>query len=460
MLLTYSRAAWIAAFIGICIVAFTTFKFKKQSFRPLLAFIISLVLVFGINSLRSNSQQIQSLEEKLVFQSEDQGSSITERVASMKRGLDMAISAPLTGVGAGSFNYLSQSQEKDFETLSSYPYSLPVKIIAEHGFFVFSLLIIWLILIIFPSLKNKNPFVFIGSVTVLSLLIHHSIDNNFDFFAASFPIFLLLGIIWPQQSNKKKEIFGNKFILIVISITTIAGIVFAMHEAWFGRYYIQGRNAAGARNYQEAFDGYGKSQELFFPRDASLAESYSAFELYKEKKESLWLENSINKAMHYYKTDNPIDYQGPLQLAKLFYEQNNYSDCVDYAKQAKILGGENNFKSNYYELMCLSKKGDSGSLNKLIDQLEPLLNKYFELLKVNAHMTVLTDNPRYAIYILEFLSKKDSARFNSLYTKMIEAAKNEYKKFHTLYGIDAKIDFLGGAKGSRTLDLLGANEAL
>ncbi len=75
-------------------------------------------------------------------------------------------------------------------------------------------------------------------------------------------------------------------------------------------------------------------------------------------------------------------------------------------------------------------------------------------------MTVLTDNPRYAIYILEELSERYPTQFKTLYNDMLEAAKDEYKKFHTKYGIDAELDFLGGAKGSRTLDLLGASEAL
>lgn len=459
-LLTFSRAAWLSALFGIAIVILITFKFNRQFFRLILAFLVSLVLILGINSIRSNSQQIQSLEEKLVFQSEDEGSSITERVASIRRGVDMAISYPLTGVGAGSFNHISQSYEKDFETLSSYPYSLPVKIVAEHGIIVFSLLILWLALIIIPSFKNKSQLFIVASITALSLLIHHSIDNNLDFFAASFPLFILLGIIWPRETKKKKTIINNKWILIVIAISTLAGIVFSMHEAWYGRYYIQARNAAGADNHQEAFNNYGKAQDLLFSRDASLAQSYSAFELYKDINDPLWLENSTDKAKEYFQIHNPIDYQGPLQLASLSYEQNNYTDCLIYVRKAKILGGENNFKSDYYEFVCLYNKGDTDLLNNFITHSDSKLNKYFELLKVNAHMTVLTDNPRYAIYLLEELAKYNYDQFQSLCESMFEAAEDEYKKFHTRYEIDAEIDFLGGAKGSRTLDLLGASEAL
>ncbi|MBA4336862.1 hypothetical protein C0416_03775 [bacterium] len=441
-LLTFSRAAWISVIFGIAIVAFTTFKFNKQLLKLVLAFVISLILVTGINSLRGNSQQVQSLEEKIAFQSEDEGSSITERVASIQRGLDMTLSHPLTGVGAGSFNYISQSYEKDFETLSSYPYSLPVKMLAEHGVIVFTLLLFWLGIIIVSSLKNKSQLVVVGGVTVLSLLVHHSVDNNLDFFAASFPLFILLGIIWPHNEGKKNHAIHNKYILTVIAIATLAGIAFAGHEAWYGRYYIQARNSAGAGNHQEAFENYGKAQDLFFSRDASLAQSYSALEIYRENKESIWLENSFKKAGEYSKLHNPIDYQGPLQLAAISCEQNNYSDCNMYATQAELLGGGNNFKTDFYKLTYLYSKGDSGQSNNFIDLLNLKLNKYFDLLKVNAHMTILTDNPRYAIYILEELSKHDYDRFQPLYESMFEAAKDEYKKFHTKYGIKAEIDFL------------------
>jgi len=441
-LLTFSRAAWISALFGIAIVAFTTFKFNRQLLKLFLAITVSFALVAGINGLRSNSQQVQSLEEKIAFQSEDEGSSITERVASIQRGLNMTIEHPLTGVGAGSFNYISQSYENNFETLSSYPYSLPVKMLTEHGIVVFALLLLWLGIIIVNSLKNKSQLFVVAGVTVLSLLVHHSVDNNLDFFAASFPLFILIGMIWPHNENRKTHSIHNKYILIVLSIATVAGIAFAMHEAWYGRYYIQARNAAGAGNHQEAFENYGKSQDLFFSRDASLAQSYSALEIYNGGGESIWLENAFKKSEEYFKIHNPIDYQGPLQLAAISCEQNNYSDCATYANQAELLGGGNNFKTDYYKLIYLSHKGDSDQLNNFIDLLDLKLNKYFELLKVNAHMTILTDNPRYAIYILEGLSHHDYDRFLPLYQSMFETAKDEYKKFHTKYGIKAEIDFL------------------
>ncbi|MCD6109231.1 O-antigen ligase family protein [bacterium] len=441
-LLTFSRAAWLSAIFGIVIVAITTFKFNRKSLRVILAFLISLILVSGINTIRSNSQHIQSLEEKLIFQSEDESSSITERIASMQRGWNMAISHPLTGVGSGSFNYISQSYEKNFKTLSSYPYSLPVKIIAENGILFFSLLLLWLAIVLITSFSNKSQIFVIASITILSLLIHHSIDNNFDFFATSFPFFILIGIIWPRKKTRKKAVINNKWILTIILIATLAGMVFAIHEAWYGRYYIQGRNLAGVNNHKEAFEAYGKANRLFFPRDASLAQSYSAFEVYKKNKDSVWLINSINKAKEYLEFNNPLDSQGALQLTTLAYEQKNYSNCLNYVQKAKILGGENNFESDYYEFICLYNKGDTEILNNFIIQIKPVLNKYLELLKVNAHMTILTDNPRYAIYLLEELLKDGYSQFNLLYKDMLKTARSEYKKFHARYGIKAEIDFL------------------
>lgn len=441
-LLTFSRAAWISALIGVIIVAIMTFKLNKQALRIVLAFILSIALVAIFNGLRANSQPVQSLEEKLIFQAEDEGSSVTERIASMQRGLDMAVSYPLAGVGAGSFNYISQSYEKDFETLSSYPYSLPVKMLAEHGIIVFALFLTWLMLIIIGSFKSKSQIVKVAGITILSLLIHHSIDNNMDFFAASFPLFILLGVTWPQNEKKTKIKICEKCILLILAISIIMGVIFAAHEAWYGRNYINGRNAAGAQDHELAFEEYGKAANLLFPRDAVLAQSYSAFEVWKETGDNIWIENSLTKAKEYFQIHNPLDSYGALQIASIFCEQKNYSDCGIYAKQAKVLGGENNLKADYYELLYLYNKSDSDRLNNFIELLNLKLNKYFDLLKVNAHMTILTDNPRYAIYILEELSKHDYDRFQSLYESMFEAAKDEYKKFHTKYGIKAEIDFL------------------
>lgn len=460
-LLTYSRAAWISALIGIGIVVATTFRFNKRFLRLLLAFIVSIFMVMSVNALRSNSHNIQSLEEKITFQSEDQGSSVTERIASIQRGFDMALSAPLTGVGAGSFNYISQSYEENFETLSSYPYSLPIKIMAEHGFIVLILISIWLISVFISAFKSKNTYVILSAIIALSLLLHHCLDNNLDFFAASFPLFILLGIIWTPIQSSKNSTPKGPWISIVIIITVVAGIVFAFHEAWYGRYYIAGRNAAGAGNHQEAFFLYGKAEKLFFPRNTYLAKSQSAYSVYKKNDKKSWLTNSRQAVEYYNAIDNPIDAQGPEHLAVLFYEQKNYSDCIANATEAMLLGGTNTLKRDYYKALCTLKKNNGTLLNNFIIHLDDKLNNYIELLKVNAHMTVLTDNPKYALYLSELLySLSPIPYYDDLRQSFRQTIQEEYKKFHTRYGIDAEIDFLGGAKGIRTLDLLGANEAL
>ncbi len=459
-LLTYSRAAWLSALIGISLVAITSFRFNKRFLRLILAFIISLVLITGINTLRSNSNNIQSLEEKITFQSEDQGSSVTERLASIQRGLDMALSAPLTGVGAGSFNYISQSYEENFETLSSYPYSLPTKIMAEHGFIVFILLTALLVSILIPAFKTKNTYILLSAITALSLMLHHCMDNNLDFFAASLPLFMFLGISWPPASKKKAALKGPWISLIIIVIV-IAGIVFAFHEAWYGQYYIAGRNAAGAGNHQEAFFLYGKAEKLLFPRNTYLAKSHSAYSVYKKTDKTSWLTNARQSVEQYIAVDNPIDAQGPEHLAVLFYEQKNYSDCIANATEAMLLGGTNTLKRDYYKALCTLKKNNGTLPNNFIIQLNEKLNNYFELLKVNAHMTILTDNPKYSLYLAELLyTLSPIPYYDDLRQSFKNAVIEEYKKFHTKYGIDAKIDFLGGGKGIRTLGLLGANEAL
>ncbi|MBD3156219.1 hypothetical protein GF369_00145 [Candidatus Peregrinibacteria bacterium] len=448
-LLTYSRAAWLSALIGIGIVVATTFRFNKRSLRLVLAFVISLILVTGINALRSNSHNIQSLEEKITFQSEDQGSSVTERIASIQRGIDMALVAPLTGVGAGSFNYLSQQYEENFETLSSYPYSLPIKIMAEHGFVVFILLATLLICIFIPAFKSKKPYILLSATTVLTLLLHHCMDNNLDFFAASIPLFMLLGISWSPVSKRKTTLKGP-WISIVIIVTVIAGMIFVFHEAWFGRYYIAGRNAAGAGNHQEAYVLYEKAGDLFFPRTAHLAQSHSAYAVYDKTDKTSWLTNARQSVEYYIATDNPIDAQGPEHLAMLFFEQKKYSECIANATEAMLLGGTNTLKRDYYKAICTLKKNNGTLPNNFIIQLDEKLNNYFDLLKVNAHMTVLTDNPKYALYISELLySLSPIPYYEDLRQSFRETIHEEYKKFHTRYGIDAEIDFLGGGSHAR-----------
>jgi hypothetical protein len=269
------------------------------------------------------------------------------------------------------------------------------------------------------------------------LLLHHTLDNNFDFFAASFPLFILFGMIWPE--TKQKSAIKNSFVLAIIALVCLSGVVFAVHEGWYGRYYIEGRNAAGALDHETGYEGYLKADKLIFPRDARLAAALSAWELYNENDDEGWLEKTQDNAFNYYQNYNPLDSRGPLLLAQTFIEQNNYTDCMKWIREARIIGGENNFETDFYELLCLEETASSDFVNKFINQLEIKLNKYFELLKVNAHMTVLTDNPKFAIKILDKL-RKDDLKFEKLYQEMYNLAVLELEKFHTKYGIEAEIE--------------------
>jgi len=447
LILTYSRAAWLAgALVVIMSAVFLLIKFRKQKMlsakligSAVIILILGILLTALINGIRGVNDKTVSVSEKLTFSSEDEGSSITERIASFQRGVIMAVSHPLTGVGSGSFNYISQSFERNFDTLSSYPYSLPVKIFAENGFLVFIMLIGWLVWIIGHNFKNFEKFKFAAALTVIILLIHHSIDNNFDFFSASLPFFLLLGVIWPNEGNK--TLINNCWILRPIIILLLLGIGFTIHETWYGRYYTSGRDFAGALEHENSFLNYEKSEQLFFPRDARMAEAIGAYELYKTAGSQDWLNKAKQKITDYASKDNPLDARAPLMLTQIAFEQKEYEECIKFAHQAKIKGGGNNFAFDYYETACTYELKDKEKLTAISKTIKPRLEKYLELLKNNSHMTVLTDNPKYAVKILDILRKDyydyyDD--FEGLYEDMFTTAKTELEKFHNKYGIKAE----------------------
>ncbi|MFC1655408.1 O-antigen ligase family protein [Patescibacteria group bacterium] len=443
LVLTYSRAAWASAGLVIAIAAIVLLiKYRKNAKESLtyiksgvLVVLISLLLVTALNGVRSMNEETESIQDKIAFQSGDEGSSIEERIASFERGIQMVKSYPLTGVGAGSFNYISQSSEQDFSTLSSYPYSLPVKIVAEHGVIVFLLLVAWLVSVIVKGLRSDQPYTLVAALTLAILLIHHSIDNNFDFFAASLPFFILTGFIW--KPTKKKSTINNGWLLGLVLLITLVGLAFVTYEGWYGRYYVQGRNAAGSGNHEEAYKKYEQSESLIFERDAKLATALSAWELYKNSDQIKWLEKAKSKASSYRENENPLDRRGSLLLARIDLEQKNYPECLEWVYDAQTIGGENYFEADYYELLCLQGSNEQVKIEEFAANIKPKLEKYLELLKVNSHMAVLTDNPKFAIYILEEL-KENSDDFTTLYEEMYETGKMELEKFHQKYGIEAE----------------------
>jgi O-antigen ligase len=440
LILTYSRAAWLSPAIILVIAGIVLFiKFKP---KVLLKYVISAAIILlmsigmflGVNYLRGLSEESISVGDKISFQSEDEGSSVNERIASFKRGVDMAINHPLTGVGAGSFNYISQSYEQNFDTLSSYPYSLPVKLLAEHGIITFGLIFAWLTILMIVGFKKATNYQIILLLTTLILLLHHSIDNNLDFFSASLPLFLLLGIAWPKPQLKSQ--IKNVIVLIVLGITIITGVCFAIYEGYNGLNYIKARNAAGADFHFEAYDRYLVSSSLMFSRDARLAAANSAHEVYKNLDQDNWLILALNQADHYNTYDNPLDKRGPILSAKILYEQEKYSECLEKIDLARKLGGGNDFEIDYYEIVCTQ---DYQELKPLYEKAVPKLEKYLELLKVNAHMTVLTDNPRYAIKIAAIIAEQDFEQ-QWLIGELFNTATEEIEKFHKKYGIDAEVN--------------------
>lgn len=443
LFLTYSRAAWFAAIFIFGIVLVTLcIKFKKNR-RIILKFIIntafvlllSIALFIGINNIRSYSENAISAGDKITFQSEDEGSSVSERTASIKRGLKMTLEYPITGVGAGSFNYISQSYEQNFYTLSSYPYSLPFKLLAEHGILSFSLIIVWIVALLVLAFKKEKDYKLIAALSVSMLLIHHCMDNNFDFFAASLPTFLILGMVWPDI--KGKSLLKNIWVLLSIGIIGISGILFVGYEGYYGIYYIKGRNAAGSGNHEIAALEYSKSFKMIFKRDARLAAANSYFELYKKFNQERYLDEAQKLATDYMLYDNSLDKRGALFLAKTFKEQNNYSNCLKSVELATKIGGQNNLETDYYRLACTN---DLYERLDIMDAITPKLAKYYELLKVNAHMTVLTDNPKFAVKILDLISD-DYPEYLPSYYEMLDLAVIETKKFHDKYGIDVEIKF-------------------
>jgi len=440
LILTFSRAAWLSALIVLVVAAvFLFFKYKpkvllKYLISGAIVLLLSIGMFLGVNHFRGISEESLSVGEKVSFQAEDEGSSVSERIASFERGIDMAVSSPLYGVGAGSFNYVSQSYEQNFYTLSSYPYSLPIKLVAEHGFITFVFIFTWLVFLWIFGFKKAKIYHTIALLTTLILVLHHSIDNNLDFFSASFPLFLLLGISWPKSQVKSH--IKNIAVLILIGIITVTGIIFAVYEGYNGLNYIKARDAAGALNHEVAYNKYIESTSLMFNRDARLAAANSAYELSKFSTQQDWLTNALNQAEFYISTDNPLDKRGPLLTAKIHFEQENYSECLENVYLAQKIGGQNDFEIDYYEIVCTE---DEETRKTLYAKAIPKLEKYLELLKVNAHMTVLTDNPKYAIKIAAIIAEQD---FNhqGLMGELYNTAMKEIEKFHTKYDIEAEIN--------------------
>ncbi len=416
LLLTFSRGSLI---MGIGIVA-TLFILKKITFDKKVALtlvgIIALTATFQL--IRPDSLGQNSFEEKYTFNAGEKTSSVNERMDFWKGALSMIKAHPLFGTGPDTFKYTFPQYQTSLLANSDHPHNMFLKQASEFGI-PSALLLIAIIIYGLYGLRRtyraNHTHLALG-LAILAMLGHNLLDYNLNFTSNALIFYAFLGLIIGATRHDDHQVPKRALWTILLLFT---GMMFVggTYEAYQRMLITQARGLTASSEIakiKEAESLFSKIHPIFY-EDAILLRAQNAIEMKNLPLAKSLLKNIVTRDRDYAEGYNLLS--------------ETYINSTVLAKGANTKAMEldswNNLRYYFQKLQLMSK--DEKIINKGAYQI--LLSDYLILLQNNAHETIRSGNPQYAIKIAQLLGLTD------LQKKLSDTAILERKKFTDRYYI-------------------------
>ncbi|MBI2453522.1 O-antigen ligase family protein [Candidatus Peregrinibacteria bacterium] len=442
--LTYSRGVFLSLFVSFIIFLFILLfsgSLKKRViwlklFSFFVAFILSIFVVTQVNALRAKSFEVIPFYQKATLQASEKASSVNERMDFWKGSLNLIFQSPWFGTGPYSFQYVFPPHQNDLLAISDHPHNFLLKIAVENGILAIVFLFFFVIAFARAIFRGKDNFkgletLFIALVvSLLSGFFHNLIDYNLNFISNLLLFVLFLSFIFIIFSQKKSYVFYSTPLKIALFVLVSFFTFFILHETYFGYFYKIGRNMYASRSYETALDYYHRAEPMFFRRRLFFDMSESYRKLYENTGQKLYLQKTelyLSQAV----LDNPFNPFFINARAEILLELKRIShrEAVSLFSDALRLDPKNNF--SYYRnlLFSLQASGRSDDYFAWIPKVDALLYRYLDKVRYNEHLTVLTENPRFALELLDVLiAHENSAEKKQKYLALRYAIRIFYEK--------------------------------
>lgn len=485
-LLSFSRAAWFS-FIGVALIFIVILMVRRahhdkdRNNLPKLIPIILLtvVLVSGLQVVRSQKFETLSIVKKLLFQADEGAASASNRLEFWQGAVQLIKDRPLFGGGVRSFRYLFPQYQKTFGIIEDHPHNIFLKIGVENGLptaLAFAAFLIASAILIFKFLKQNpaHPVLFL-SLGALGALAHNLLD--FNFVASNFTLFIVfigIGLSFRAKAPACQQAGSNPemsfIIFAILFIVSLALLALSAHEGYYNADFKRGRAALEQRNVDEAVKFLERTKNLFFPRDLAtyLADAYRLREdnsgLQVKRSAGILFMSTCNFWGNNDLLFNSLTVQKAIlgcldaknlvsvalydaetfaRLGEFFLNEtppkNRFESLVKPEMYLKVseklfsraleLDPKNNLKY-YYGFLAAREKQKKPVDEKFKQKVLELLSEYRTTLEENRKLTILTKNPEYAVKLYDFFSmKKESEDVRRIWLK--EAIKFEMKYNNT-----------------------------
>lgn len=461
LFLTYSRGAYLTlvamAILHIVILAISKAKPKELIKKFVLIFLlvlVSIILTIPINQIRKlNHQDVISFTEKVSFESDEQTVSATNRMDFWKGSALIFADNPYFGTGPGSFEYVFPAYQESFLGNSNSPHNFFLKILSENGIFAAVFIIMFLIWLFYSTLRNykditkaEKALLFVLFISVSGNLLHNMIDYNLNFVSTILLLFAFLGMIGSVKNKysgfKMPEIWGRVTKAILLSVSVIM-LFISFHEAYYSYVFKKARALHKQGSYQEAVFLYEKAENIYLKRGYYIVYAQMYHEKYDEEGGFENLEKAESLLLSGLKL-NMRDAFLLNYLGDIYYEMNNYDSAVKFYQKALEADPKNNL-DYYYDILKTDKDLSIDEIDFIID----LLEEYEYKLSQNAHLTVLTGNPKSALKMYAYLLERlQNTGYYMQYRNLIVKRKdemqttylNEKEKFENHYDLELTED--------------------
>jgi len=444
--LSYSRAAAIV-FLGQIVLLLLWGMRRKlvwKKYAPFIvgSFVVALLVFAGCNMLRARRFTVVSPVDKVLFQTGEGTSSLTERIDFWRDALVLSGERPFLGFGPGSFRFVQPRLAGEFLAVSDHAHNLFLKAAMDSGWPAALLLLTVLLILVFPSLCVLIPSAwyaerqrfqwlarpictgdisdfgavrFLPFVGVMGVLAHNLVDFNLQFVGIILPFVLMLGML--VRPGAVRHTPNNKFVHSVGAFVASVLLILAVREGIFISTQILARRAEEQGAQEKALTWYRRSHPSWYPRDLWLGEAKLLLVLGRPEKAREAARSAIAL--------NGEDARGWRIAAEASVALKDEPKALYAAEKAYDYGRMNDSGNARLFLDLLIQQNRESAL-KRIPEFDALAQKYAAAMQRNAHFVLLSGNVEEFLRLLDVLSAlspKDEPRFQGMAAGMARLAK-------------------------------------
>lgn len=427
LFLSFSRGAFLC-FLAQLFVLGLILLWKKRSslkFRTIAPIIgavtfCSLILFFGINSIREKMYPVESVVLKASFSSAEGTSSISERSSFWHQAIELARRKPILGYGPYSFRFVQPGIQDEVLATSDHPHNVFLKYAAERGIPATFFYILFLLVIGIGYLRTvgRSWFEMCAGIGIFGALLHNMIDFNLQFLGISIVLFVLLAFVSPTVEKPKASTLAR----LITALLSISLLLITLTEG-YGLYRSSlARHAWATGDATQALQEYASVEWVWFSRDDWLTRSIIAL----EQKNYLTAEAYAQR----YIVLNQSDARGFRLLGDIYLAWGQREDALRAYEKAYNRSSRNDLGiARGYATLLAEKPAD---LDRLRPEFDHLLLDFEEAILMNAHFVALSKNVEEFDQLTRLLARvypEDREIYASMRARVTEHAETERAQY-------------------------------